>query len=262
VNVFNRIVMVIVILALLFLVLFVMIRPLDAVAIARANLDYFEQGLFDNQFFLWFLIVLGVAEFILLVLFYLELKQRRRKTVRVKTKAGGNAQLGVQSVAESLEYRIDELAGVRQVRPRIISRGRDVEVAVDLDTSPSVNIPVLTDQITELCRDIVTRQLGVKIKGKVKINVKHEPYPKGTMPTTGPLPEKAVVPPKTLPAAAKPVQAAPAPVAEPVAIEPVESVAAKPLVYTPQRSETPGEAVSSEADKDSEKQEGSSDSDW
>jgi len=246
VNVFNRIVMVIVILALLFLVLFVMIRPLDAVAIARANLDYFEQGLFDNQFFLWFLTVLGVVEFILLVLFYLELKQRRRRTVRVKTKAGGNAQLGVQSVAESLEYRIDELAGVRQVRPRIVSRGRDVEVAVDLDTSPSVNIPVLTDQITELCRDIVTRQLGVKIKGKVKINVKHEPYPKGTMPATGPLPEKAVVSPKSQPAAVEPVAAAPAPLAAPAAPKPVEPVVAKPLVYTTQPGEALSEALSGE----------------
>lgn len=239
-NIVNRIVMVLAILLGLFVVLFVMIRPIDAVDLVRANLDYFAQGLFDDQSFFIFLAATGALEFVLLVLFWLELRRPRRKTVRIKTKGGGTAQLGVQSVAQSLEYRIDELAGVRKVRPSITSRGRDIRVAIDLDTSPSVNIPVLTDQIMDLCHDIVERQLGVKIHGKVKINVRHEPYPRGTMPPTTPMGEEPIVPP---PVAMEP--AAPAPVVvetAPVEFEPV------PIG----EEESPEEAESEEGEQDQE----------
>jgi hypothetical protein len=82
---------------------------------------------------------------------------------------------------------VDELAGVRKVKTRITSRGKDVDVALDLDTSPSVNIPVLTDQIIGLCHDIVEGQLGIQIHGRPILNIKHEPYPRGTMPSTRPL---------------------------------------------------------------------------
>lgn len=239
-NILNRIMMVLAILLGLFVVLFVMIRPIDAVDLVRTNLDFFAQSLFDDQSFLIFLAATGALEFVLLILFWLELRRPRRKTVRIKTKGGGTAQLGVQSVAQSLEYRIDELAGVRKVRPSITSRGRDIRVAIDLDTSPSVNIPVLTDQIMDLCHDIVERQLGVKIHGKVKINVRHEPYPRGTMPPTAPMGEEAIVPP---PVAMEP--AAPAPVV----------VETAPVEFEPGpigEDESPEEAESEEGKQDQE----------
>ncbi len=197
-RVFNRVVMILSILVWIALVVYVMILPLDAVYYARTGLDYFEKRIFDDQFFYTFLASGGGLLLILLLLFWLEIRRVRRKTVRVKTKGKGNAHLGIQSVAQSLEYRIDELAGVRKVEPRITSRGRDVEVALDLDTSPSVNLPVLTDQIMRLCHDIIEGQLGIKIRGKVNINISHEPYPRGTMPSTQPLGVEPVVSPPTV----------------------------------------------------------------
>jgi hypothetical protein len=163
---------------------------------------------------------------ILLVLLWLELRRPRRKTVRVKTQGGGNAHLDVQSVVQSLEYRIDELPGVRQVRPRILSHGRDIEVVLDLDTSPSVNIPTLTDQIVGLTNDIVEGQLGLKIRSRVRVNIRHEPYPRGTMPSTATVSKEAAIPPATEKAsAAKPAEFAPAKPADasPAAVSPQEA---------------------------------------
>ena len=234
-NVFNRIVMVLAILLGLFLVLFAMLRSLDAINIVRANLDYLEQSLFDDQFYYGFLLVLGILEFVLLILFWLEIRRTKRKTVRIKTRGGGKTQLGVESVVQSLEYRIDELAGVRKVKPDIISRGRNIKVRIDLDTSPSVNIPVLTDQIMVLCHDIVEGQLGVKIHGKVEINVRHEPYPRGTMPPTGPLGEEPITSP--------PTAARRLPVSEPEPLAPVASGA--PVAFgAPAPSSVPVEPAS------------------
>ncbi|MBN1401272.1 MAG: alkaline shock response membrane anchor protein AmaP [Anaerolineae bacterium] len=185
-NIFNRIIMILAILIGLALAIFLMLQPLTVVDFVRTWIEVFAESIFDDQFFLIYEIALGVLAFVLVLLLWGEIRRGRRKTVRIRTK-DGRVRLGVQSVIESLEYRIDELAGVRKVQSKVRSRGGDVEVAIDLDTSPSVNVPVLTSQITQLVRDIVEGQLGVKIRGKVQVNVRHEPYPRGTMPSTGPL---------------------------------------------------------------------------
>jgi len=215
-NVLNRIIMVLIILFLVVAVGTVLLTPFNSVSVTRLNLDYMETILSDAQVLMIFRAAGAGVLLILLLLLWFELWRPRRKTVRIKTQSGGNAQLDVQSVAQSLEYRIDELPGVRQVRPRIISRGRDVEVVLDLDTSPSVNIPALTEQIVKLTNDIVEGQLGLKIRSKVRLNIRHEPYPRGTMPSTGPLGKESVVPPvierPATPKAAEPVIA---PVSEP-----------------------------------------------
>jgi hypothetical protein len=185
-NTFNRIVMVLGILVWIAAVTFVVLLPLDAVSVARVGLDLFEQSLFIDQFFTYFLIVSGVILFLMLIFLWLELRRPHRRTVRIKTQGRGNVQLNVESVTQSLEYRIDELAGVRRVKTRVASRGKNVDVFLDLDTSPSVNIPVLTEQVVNLVHDIVEGQLGLEIHGQVGVNIKHEPYPRGTMPVSAP----------------------------------------------------------------------------
>ena len=245
-RVFNRVVMILGILLLIALVAYIMILPPDAVFFAQQGLDSFRQWLVTDESFYVFPIAGGALLLILLILLWLEVRSPRRKTVRISTKGNGDAQLGVHSVAQSLEYRIDELAGVRKVVSRIVSRGKDVEVYLDLDTSPSVNIPVLTDQIVDLVHDIVEGQLGIKIHGKVGINIKHEPYPRGTMPPVEPLGAKPVIaPPQVATAAAtggSSRRAAPvsAPAPEPVKA-PVEGTAE--AVVTEEVTPTPVQEV-------------------
>lgn len=190
-KVFNRIVVVIGILVGLAGSLLVLLYPLQAAETVQAVVAQFQEALYDARFQTLFIVTMVVLIALLLFLLVLELRRGRRKSVRIRTEGPAKAVLGVDSIEQSLEYRIDELVGVRKVVPHVRSRGKDVEVAVDLDTSPSVNIPVLTDQVVNLCRDIVEGQLGVKLHGKIMINVHHEPYPRGTMPPTQPLPKGA-----------------------------------------------------------------------
>jgi hypothetical protein len=193
VNILNRVLMILSILVLIALIAFIVVRPDLANDYAKTGVAYlgdsttFPNSTAGNQAYTIFVLAGGGALLILLILFVLEVRRPRRKTVRILTQNGGHAHLEVSSVAQSLEYRVDELAGVRQVKTRITSRGKDVDVALDLDTSPSVNIPVLTDQITALCHDIVEGQLGIRIHSRPIINIKHAPYPRGTMPSTRPL---------------------------------------------------------------------------
>ncbi|MEA3407214.1 MAG: alkaline shock response membrane anchor protein AmaP [Chloroflexota bacterium] len=211
-NIFNRVIMVLAIIVALAVVAFIMIRPLWAVDLVRLGLGYFEQVIFDEQLFYIFLAVTGGLGVILLILLWLELRRRSKNFVEVDIEGGGKARLSIASVAQSVEYRIDELPGVRKVKPKIKSRGRDLDVTIDLDTSPSVNIPVLSAKVVDLCRDILEGQLGVKIHNKVQVNIKHEPYPRGTMPSTEPFGEETLT---ELPSSERKQKEAPEPSTEP-----------------------------------------------
>jgi uncharacterized alkaline shock family protein YloU len=181
VNIFNRIVMVLIILALFALVVLLLLFPREVALVIQGAMASTLDLLNTGQFFVIFVAICGIVLLVLLILLWLELRHSQLKTVRITAAKSGDAQLGVQSVAQSLENRIDELAGVRKVDAQVASHGKDVEVLLNMDTSPSVNVPMLSDQIVELTRNIVETQLGLKIRGKVRINIRHEPYPRGAM---------------------------------------------------------------------------------
>ncbi len=181
-NTFNRIVMIILLLVLAAVTVALLLAPYEAVRIAITSLEALQEFLlYSEGLYLWYVGILAAFLVVLLVLLYLELRRTRQKTVLIRAEGAGKVRIGVDSVMHSLEYRIDELPGIRDVRPRIISRGKDVQVIIDLRTSPTVNIPQVTQQIVDLAHEIVEEQLGVKIRGKVEINVAHEPFPRGTL---------------------------------------------------------------------------------
>jgi hypothetical protein len=186
-NVFNRIVMILSILFWIALVVFAMLDPLTLISLARNDLDYYEWAIPGDQFFYTYIAGAGVLLLFLLILLWLEIRHRRYKTVRIRGKGRGTGELSIDSVAQSLEYRVDELLGVRKVRPRVTSRGKDVLIVLDLDTSPTVNIPILTEQVVKLCQDVVEGQLGLRIHGKVRVNITHEPYARGALPVAKPV---------------------------------------------------------------------------
>jgi uncharacterized membrane-anchored protein YitT (DUF2179 family) len=177
-NVFNRIVMIIIIIAMIAGGVYLLLRPMDVLNLGAGGIKVLQDQVYDARFFMFFTIGGGIVLFILLLLFWLEVKRVHFRIARVQTKGKSNTWLGIQSIAQSLEYRIDELAGVRSVKPKVVSYGRDVEVFVDLDASPAVNIVALTDQVTQTVTDVIVAQLGLKIRGKVGIHVTQEPYPR------------------------------------------------------------------------------------
>lgn len=204
-NVFNRIVMIILIIALIAGGVYLLLRPMDVLNFGASGIKVLQDQVYSSRFFLFFAIGVGILLFILLLLFWLEVKRVHFRVARVQTKGKSNAWLGIQSIAQSLEYRIDELAGVRSVKPKVTSFGRDVEVFIGLDASPAVNVVALTDQVTQVCSDVIETQLGLKIRGKVLIHVSQEPYPRAPL-TGSVLPEepKASVAPTVNPGSRTP----------------------------------------------------------
>lgn len=177
-NVFNRIVMIILIIAMIAGGVYLLLRPMDVLNLGASGIKVLQDQVYDARFFMFFAIGGGIVLFILLLIFWLEIKRVHFRIARVQTKGKSNTWLGIQSIAQSLEYRIDELAGVRSVKPKVTSYGKDVEIYIALDASPAVNIVALTDQVTQMVSEVIETQLGLKIRGKVLIQVSQEPYPR------------------------------------------------------------------------------------
>ena len=238
-NVFNRVAMVLIILALFALVVLLVLFPRDVALLIQNAMANTLELLNIGQFFIVFVAICAIVLLVLLVFLWLELRHPQQKMVRISAAKSGNAQLGIQSVASSLENRIDELSGVRKAEAQVTSHGKDVDVLLNLDTSPSVNVPMLSDQIVELTRNIVETQLGLKIRGKVHINIRHEPYPRGAMLT----PAASVGTNSPLARPQEPIAAA----QEPVAIEKTwetdqaEVVETREEPQSPAQGEAPGE---------------------
>lgn len=214
-NIFNRVVLVLILLAKISLAVLLLVFPYQALQTAITVLEGLHEYLVQAQgAFLWYVVVVGAGLILFLALLYMELRRPRKKSALIRTASGGKARIGVDSIQQSLEYRIEELPGIRDVRPRIISYGKDVRVLVDLHTSPTVNVPTVVQQIVDLAQEIVEAQLGLKIRGKVEINVAHEPFPRGTLapgvssaPAAEPRADRALVqaPPPPAPVSAPPL---------------------------------------------------------
>ncbi len=109
-------------------------------------------------------------------LLFFEVRRGKPRTVQVAVSEGGRAEILVDSVALRLSYYLDQLADVINVTPRVRSKGNVVHVAVDVETTPDVDVPMKTQEIMHVIREVVEERMGLKL-GRVDVRIKHAPFP-------------------------------------------------------------------------------------
>ena len=183
-NVFNRIVMIVLILLIIVVVAVVAIAPMNSLnfsarffAWLHENADAYANGP-DWPYFAGGRVVIGGGIIIFcLFLLWLELRRPRKKTIRAQKMAGGEAHIAVDSIAQRLAYNIDQLPDVIKVNPQIIGKSRGVDVDLLLETSPDIDVPMKTEEVLQVTREVIVERMGLKL-GKVQVKIKHAPYPK------------------------------------------------------------------------------------
>lgn len=119
-----------------------------------------------------------------LVLLWYEVVHRRRRTVRLSNIASGRAVLTVQAIAQRIKLDVEVLDAVQQVRPTVRSRGRSVDVFLDVWTHPSVDVSRKSEEIGQIARAAVEKGLGV-VLNRLIINLQFDaraPAPASTSP--------------------------------------------------------------------------------
>lgn len=203
-NLFNRIIVILLLIALILVSAAVIVLPKQALTVAT---DFVEAlGSYISTFQGWVLMTIALLGLIALslVLLWLEVRRPGPKTVRVEKISGGEARVAVESVARRLQYNLDQLPQVLAVKPRVTARGKRVDITLDIETTQDVNIPAKTEEMSQITRSVVEEQMGLRL-GKMVVSVRHTAIPpsEGHKPISPPKPP-AVGPEEATPAAPPP----------------------------------------------------------
>jgi len=178
-NVLNRIIVVILLLMLVVLlpvlIFFIMAMPDASVAAAEQAVSFIQSKMsFINR--LIFSVVAAIVFVVSLFLLWVEVRRSKAKVVTVQEVKVGEARVSVDSIVQRLEYNIGRLQDVVSARPVVKPKGNGVDVLVHLQTAPEIDIPMKTEEVMQLTRDVIESQMGLKLHN-VSVEIKHVPYP-------------------------------------------------------------------------------------
>ena len=183
-NVLNRLIMVLLLLLIIVATALYVIVPQETLRLVATTFDWLYQGTVNYMnsgqrlmFAGGRVLAGGILVLACLILLWLELRQPRKKTIRVQKLSGGEAHIAISSIEQRLAYNIDQLPDVVKVNPSIIGRTRGVDIDLLLETSPDIDVPMKTEEVMEVTREVIVERMGIKL-GKVQVKMKHAPYPK------------------------------------------------------------------------------------
>ena len=180
-NLFNRIVAILLWLALL-------VAALVCAAIPLQSADWLQTqaGLLVGQLERWqaanptnFLIgqaSVGIGALLIFgTLLFFEVLSGRPRGVRIRTSEGGSAELDPSSVGRRLQWHLDQLAEVITVIPAVKSRRGAVDIRLEIETAPDIDIPMKTDEVVDVTREVIERDMGLKL-GRLDVRIRCAPF--------------------------------------------------------------------------------------
>jgi hypothetical protein len=177
-NIFNRIILVMVLLGLILVVTAVFIFPDQIlVLVGQFLVDW-------GQYFTWVdqeqqLFRLGISIFlaaiidlILVLLIFLEIKPKRQRFIKVEQVNGGNAKVSLDSITRQLLYRLDPLPGVIKVTPTIRPKGNKIQAMIDVTVTRELAVPQMADRLIITAKQAVGEDLGLVLVDAPQIRIK------------------------------------------------------------------------------------------
>jgi len=174
VNTLNRVVIVIVCLALIATLTALFLLPqIVLIAVGQWMLDW---GSYIQGIEPWVRLGTGIAiavviDIALAIVIILEVRRPRSRFLRVQQVAGGMANISTDSVVELLQHRLEPLAGVIRVTPKIRAKGNRVTAWVDVGVARGTNVPQTANRLIRAIRSVLTKELGLQIAGQPEVQV-------------------------------------------------------------------------------------------
>lgn len=182
-NLFNRIVTTVVVLALAAAAIALAVAPDRALGTAQLGLDRLAAalealaGLQPAWLFpLMRGLVAALATVGLVVLLWLELRRSKTPAARVQLTSGGQALVTADSIGRRVAWHLDQLADVVSVEPEVRPHGASVDVRLRLETAPDVDVPMKTEEVMAVTREVVERQLGLQLR-RLQVEIHHAEFP-------------------------------------------------------------------------------------
>lgn len=215
-NTFNRIVVVLVLIALILLVSVLGVIP----HVILSDVGHWAVTLGEQLWAAQVAARLGIGVLLALLfdalaiaLIYFEVRPQRQRFIRVENLAGGMATVSVESVVRQLEYRLAPIPNVIAVRPKIRAGRGKVQAVVNVDVGTGVNVPQMASRLVEEVKEVLNTEMGLQLAGEPEVRITVLPQPEGRR---APQPQPAapvapVTPPATPVATRQPPLVTPAP---------------------------------------------------
>jgi hypothetical protein len=184
VNVFNKLIVIILLLILLALSILLALMPVEtlrSLQTAMGNAAQWVTSFQSRQPLIFSLGRVALAVFGILValpLLWQEVKPRRPKAVRVITESGTQAAVTTDAVEQRLAWHIAQLADVVSVEPSVTGGRNGVGVRLKVQTGPEIDVPMKTDEIASVAKEVVTERMGLRL-AKIQVSIDHAPYSEG-----------------------------------------------------------------------------------
>ena len=78
-------------------------------------------------------------------------------------------------MARRLQWHLDQVADVITVVPSVRSRGGSVDIRLEIETAPDIDIPMKTDEVVDVTRDIIEQDMGLRL-GKLDVHMRCAPF--------------------------------------------------------------------------------------
>lgn len=124
-------------------------------------------------------VIAALAALLVLVSFIVLILELRppegQGTVRVKTADGGDVAISRNAIHQRVQFAVDRLDDVVQVQPAISGKGDGLVIHLDVTTSPYVDVPMKTEEIRAVAREMIEKQMGLAVK-RITVKIDHEKY--------------------------------------------------------------------------------------
>lgn len=179
-NILNRALVILLTLAALALITVVSAAPVEMANLAAAwlvNLASWANLLLPFGRIIVAGIGFGLA-LVLLFWLWLEIRTPNYRTVRVVKAQGSQAEVSVRTLAERLEYAVDSLPDVLKADARLRSYRRNVQVTMQVEIRPGIEVASKVDEIGAAIRTVVEDTMGLALRGRPKVRVEAVRFPK------------------------------------------------------------------------------------
>jgi len=181
-NFINRLIGFLIFLSAFLLLLILAIIPFESMAWLQTQIGQISQWAQSYQasnplFFTLGRIGLGaIAVLIVIPLMIAELPRKKKEPAVTMRTQNGEIHVTADSIAKRLAWHLDQLADVISVTPVVNPKGDTVNIQLDVETSPEIDVPMKTDEIMLVTREIIEQDMGLKL-GKLNVKLRHAAYP-------------------------------------------------------------------------------------
>ena len=183
-NFINRLIGFLIFLTAFLLLLVLAIVPFETMAWLQTQIGQISQWAQAYQASNPLLFSLGrvalgaIAILIVIPLMIAELPRKKKEPAVSMRTEHGQVRVTADSIAKRLAWHLDQLADVISVTPEVQPKGDTVNIKLEVETAPEIDVPMKTEEIMLVTREIIEQDMGLKL-GKLNVNLRHASYPVG-----------------------------------------------------------------------------------